>query len=193
MELYYTKFMDLQTMGTSAVMYVYEGGKRRFAILTNFDGYPSHAGANILGFVCNRKNVQKLRDSLNKCVLITPEEREEYRKRSRNWEYDYAEKHPEYTVAGDAEFLQTLVSSKGSVYVIDWSNDMRFSDWAYVIDLDRNTFEVYKGMNRIPLEKNERFYDGLPPDNNVYPFKEVAVFDMDDLPSNDEFLEKTEK
>ena len=177
-------------MGTSAVMYVYEGGKRRFAVLSSFDGYPSYVGANILGFVCNRKNVQKLRASLDKLVLITPEDRAQYRERSNDWEYDYARSHPGYTMAGDAEFLQTLISSEGSVHTINWSNDMRLSDWAYVIDLDSNTFEVYKGMNKIPLEENERFYDGLPPKNDIYPFKEVAIFDLDDLPSNDEFIDK---
>lgn len=178
-------------MGTSAVMYVYEGGKRRFAVLSNFDGYPSCVGTNILGFVCNKKNVQKLRASLDKLILITPEDRVEYRKRSEDWEYGYAESHPGYIRAGDVEFLQTLTSSDGSVSTIDWSDDMRSSDWAYVIDLDRNTFEVYNGMNRIPLKENERFYDGLPPKNNLYPFKEVAIFDLDDLPSNNEFIDRT--
>lgn len=180
-------------MGTSAVMYVYEGGKRRFAVLSNFDGYPSYAGTNILGFVCNKKNIQKLRVSLDKLELITPEDISRYREGSKDWEYDYAESHPGYTRAGDSEFLQTLISSDGSVHTIDWSNDMRSSDWAYVIDLDRNTFEVYMGMNKIPLEENERFYDGLPPKNGTYPFKEVAIFDLDDLPSSDEFIDKTEQ
>lgn len=180
-------------MGTSAVMYVFEGGKRRFAILSNFDGYPSEAGVNILEFLCNRKNVQKLSASLDKCELITPKERAEYRRISDNWENDYAKEHPGYTIEGDGGFLRTLISSDDPVSAIDWSNDMRTSDWAYVIDLDKNTFEVYGGMNDAPLEKDERFYDGMPPKNGIYPFKEVAIFDIDDLPSDDEFIEKTEE
>ena len=72
--------------------------------------------------------------------------------------------------------------------------DRRLDDWAYVIDLDRRTFEVYKGWTEVPPRVGERFAgDRSPDEHGKYPFNEVAVFSLDDLPSVAEFLEVCER
>ena len=47
---------------------------------------------------------------------------------------------------------------------LDFAQDSLFCEWAYVIDFDTNTFEVFKGFNRTPLTEGERFYKA---DKNV--------------------------
>ncbi len=67
-------------------------------------------------------------------------------------------------------------------------------EYCYVIDFDKNTFEVYKGFNKNPLGKSERFYNGKCEENGYYPVKFLTSFDLKTIAnlSEDEFLSKTE-
>lgn len=63
-----------------------------------------------------------------------------------------------------------------------------------MIDLDKNTFEVYEGFNNNPITYNERFYylqdEGYRASSGdiYYPVRFVISFDLDNLPSEEEFL-----
>lgn len=46
----------------------------------------------------------------------------------------------------------------GLVNSEEFAADSLFCEWAYVIDLDKNTFEVYQGFNKKPIDKTERFF-----------------------------------
>ena len=40
----------------------------------------------------------------------------------------------------------------------DFAADSLSCEYAYVVDLDKNTFEVYQGFNHKPLTSKDRFY-----------------------------------
>ena len=79
---------------------------------------------------------------------------------------------------------------------INFAADSLFCEWAYVIDLDKSTFEAYVGFNKEPLSPDDRFYflmDKIPKDysKQYYPIKlyPCAKWQLNKLPTTEEFLE----
>jgi hypothetical protein len=95
-----------------------------------------------------------------------------------------------------AEILRLVQESTGPVLLKDshdFAVDSLFCEWAYIVDLDKNTFEVYRGFNNDPLPGGERF-SGLEPREKssdgtpYYPVKHVITFPLDAIPNKAEFL-----
>lgn len=60
-----------------------------------------------------------------------------------------------------AELVTLLIESNEPLLVsnsLDFASDSLFCEWCYVIDLDKEVFEIYKGFNEEALSENERFY-----------------------------------
>jgi hypothetical protein len=72
---------------------------------------------------------------------------------------------------------------------LEFAADSLFCEWAYVIDFDSNTFDVYKGFNTQPLKETDRFYfleDKA--EGNYHPVVIMASYCLDDLPTEKHFL-----
>lgn len=94
-----------------------------------------------------------------------------------------------------AKILDLLMKSKGEVFLQDqtiFAADGLFCEYAYVIDLKKNAFEVYVGFGKKPLSKKDRFFPLQKKGSEYYPAKMVESFKLDNLPTNDEFLKKLE-
>jgi hypothetical protein len=68
---------------------------------------------------------------------------------------------------------------------LDWPADSLFCEWGYVIDLDAEAFEVYRGFQTEPHSAG-RFADWTPTAHHVgsyYPIGLVASYPLADLPS----------
>lgn len=64
--------------------------------------------------------------------------------------------------------------------------DSLFAEWGYVIDLDKQVFEVYEGFQQSPHDKG-RFASRKAEDNNYYPVALVQSWPLAELPDSAAF------
>ena len=97
-----------------------------------------------------------------------------------------------------AEVLQAIQDSdNGLPLKVDpsFAGESLSCEWAYVVDSDKRTFEVYEGFNKEPLDPSERFASA-PVDvgatsmegGRYHPVKHAKTWPLDGLPTNEEFL-----
>lgn len=193
-------------MGTRHLICVVSDDDYRIAQYGQWDGYPKGQGAAILEFLKSPK-AERLKENLGNCTWITNTEYEKLWKEfgvdgKQKWiDHDiyreFCNKHPELSRDTGAKILGIVAGTTDEIKLqnsLDFSQDSLFCEWAYVIDFDQNTFEIYRGFNDMPLEESERFYiAGQNEDENgMYPIKLVRSFDLSALPSEEEFLEMCE-
>ena len=67
---------------------------------------------------------------------------------------------------------------------LDFAADSLFCEWGYVIDFDKETFEIYKGFNQIPLSENDRFFFLAEKERDgYYGIRKIADFTFESIPS----------
>lgn len=93
------------------------------------------------------------------------------------------------------DILPYIQESEGEVPVtdsLDFARDSLFCEWAYVVDLDEETFEVYKGFNNDPVDPEARFFTDDPYESYsgeiYYPVRLVQKWKLGDLPQDDMFM-----
>lgn len=193
-------------MGTRHLTCVVKDGEYKVAQYGQWDGYPTGQGVEILEFL-TRMNKDIFSEKIDKLSFLTQEELD-----NRWFEFgvipgsssvsmsiadEFAKTYPENSRDTGSRVLNIIYNSEEPLKLdnnLEFAADSLFCEWAYVIDLDQNTFEVYEGFNKTPLSKNERFnfleyksrksYDG----GTYYPVKLIVVFSLSDLPSEEEFL-----
>lgn len=107
-------------------------------------------------------------------------------------------KHPQFsrdTGAGILDYV--LTAEKPQVRLdVEFAADSLFCEWAYVLDLDKEILEVYKGFNKTPVPKSQRFAKAalIKPAHcgtQYHPVKLLKKFKFDKLTS--ETMKKLEK
>lgn len=103
------------------------------------------------------------------------------------------EDYPEFsrnTGAGILEMVQNHSEGMKLQDSINFAADGLFCEWAWVIDLDAGTFEGYCGFGQTPLAENDRFYflRDLEEDNGYHGVRLAAKWNLDALPTDEEFL-----
>lgn len=129
--------------------------------LTSKDGGPRMEGRDLMAFLAVPSNVESIRLALRTCKVLQDQSVEVQRiANGHDWELEYMADHPGYAISTGVRLLEEMASNPGARRKVrSWSGDMRMNDWAYVVDLDEEMLEVYRGMNRIPPKDDERFYD----------------------------------
>lgn len=189
-------------MGTRHLVCVARDGEYKVAQYGQWDGYPSGAGMGCLEFLRHKIMRATFESKLKNYVRFATEK--EIKKQWKECGADesgwvsmdvadkYKKLYPENSRDTGYEVLSIILSADKELLLqndIDFVRDSLFCEWAYVIDLDKNTFEVYKGFNKEPLGEYERFFkfqdEGIL---EYYPVRFKASYDIDHLPSDEEFL-----
>ncbi len=190
-------------MGTRNLTIVISDGITRIAQYGQWDGYPSGQGATALNFLLNT-NLEKFKRKLKRCRFFTKRKNAELDKFMKSigsndgWMTmeqvaKYKERYSLLSRDNGAEILKLVFESKDRTIWLqdesDFAGDSVFCEWAYVIDFDKRTFEVYSGFNDKPLDENERFaYLKSRDDKKYYPIKLLKEYSLDSLPTMEEFL-----
>jgi len=185
-------------MGTRNITMVISEGKIKVAQYGQWDGYPSGQGIRALSFI-RSCDAAKFKRSIDKCVFLSSEDIKllwnEFEpddegyvtyENSKKFSSKYQQLHRD---AG-SEVLNLIYD--GAYQLKDdqlFAADGLFCEWGYVIDLDKNTFEVYEGCSKDPLSEQDRFFHMQNGNDEYAPIKMVRSFDLCNLPTESEFLE----
>jgi len=193
-------------MGTRHLQCVYVGGEYKVAKYCQWDGYPDAVGVDTLKFIRDKMDEEKFKQALGRCVFVSDKEISELYEEAGidiadGWVgYEDAQKfarlHPQIDRDMSDEIFEWIQES--SLNRIPLKNSLEFAsnslacEWVYVLDLDRRTFEVYEGFNQDALDEDERFINMAPyqsySESTYYPVKLAKLWDLSNLPSNQEFL-----
>ena len=178
-------------MGTRSLTAVQQGGTYKIAQYGQFDGYPSAAGATILDFLAtwDRPSFEQKLDLIS---FNTPDyiERINAQIVEQGLVNTWPQKWPELHRETGAKILAIVANSPNPEALrltnnLPFAGDSLMCEWAYVIDLDANTFEVFKGFNKTPLTPQDRFHHIHDPESSAgyFPVRKIASYPLDALPT----------
>lgn len=178
-------------MGTRHLTIVRLDGEYKIAQYGQFDGYPAGQGMTALAFARKLSDPDIKRrfvENVRKCSWITQVELDEI-----SMDDDWRNIHPELSRDTGADILQMVYDSDNGLSLwnrIEFAANSLFCEWAWLIDLDFDTFEGYKGFNDdSPLSIEDRFYYLRDKEHGAYhAIKMKALWDLNSLPSDEEFL-----
>lgn len=193
-------------MGTRNLTCVFKDGEYKVAQYGQWDGYPSGVGADILTFL--HEWVNELEYELVNVEWITEAERnatwENYERDGdmvEMGEYEkWSEEYPELSRDTGGKILARIREFSPSERKpklklensLSFAADSLFCEWAYVVDYDKGTFEVYEGFNKEPLTPMERFFEFDNPKEEYRPVKLKKAYPLNALPTLEEFLKDLE-
>ena len=201
-------------MGTRSVTIVIHKGEIKVAQYGQSDGYPESMGVSALSFLRDPEKVNQLKQVLPKVRFYSRSDSWENMDLSRNsetylpgdWENnleDRANVLRRIPKPNDPIFISVLEENEYIFEVIlkykdrpaiiltdayGFAAESLWCEWAYVIDFDKHTFEVYHGFNTTGINRGDRFYHLHKEISDYYPVKILTSFSLDELPGNDGFI-----
>lgn len=173
-------------MGTRNLTCVQVDGQYKIAQYGQWDGYPSGQGTDLLQ-ILREVNLDRLKEASRNCRFLNKEELEALDST------DWMKTHPQLSRDHAAKIVKLVYEKDGLVLQnqVDFAADSLFCEWAYVVDLDKNVLEVYKGFNQDtpPTESDRFFFLKEKCDPKYNPVKLAATFDLNHLPDDEQFLE----
>lgn len=178
-------------MGTRHLICVVQDKQMKVSQYGQWDGYPEGQGADVIKFIRTR-SLDKFRKQVSKITTITDAE--------VNWRwkkmgaddsgfvpYEIADKFakafPHLSRDCGADILDYIMKAKQPEVNLDleFAADSLWCEWVWLINLDTDTLEVYRGSNREPLAKNARFAHLAKKGNNYQPVKLWKKIKFSDL------------
>ncbi len=175
-------------MGTRNLTMVISQEKTKVAQYGQWDGCPEGQGATALEFL-RKSDLNKFKEQVDKLSFFTEEEIKAIDS-DGNWK----DKYPYLSRDMGAEILKAIYDGQVEKLINKeaFAGDSLMNEWTYVIDLDKNTFEVYEGLNQKPLAETERFFSYFNhPEHRTekyYPVKLAKTYSIAQLPTEEEFI-----
>lgn len=197
-------------MGTRNLTCIVKDGEFKAVKYCQWDGYLSGQGQSIVTFLTEVYKPKKFAKRLGRAVELTNEEI------MNRWkavgaddsgfvsmdiasQFKVNNAHLDRDMGG-GKFLQYIQETKFPEIPpsdVTFAGDSLFCEWCYVINLDTNQLEVYKGFNKIPLAEDERFFfleEKKEKKSEYHPVKHLATFKINKKLAEkwDEWLEERE-
>lgn len=183
-------------MGTRNLTCVVKNGQYLVAQYGQFDGYPTGVGEDIVKFLTGSYDPARFAAQLDKLVVLTDDEV------TARWRIFGADEKGLVTLTDAQHFAQVYPSLHRNMagdilqYVQDtakpevhlrlaFAADSLFCEYAYVVNLDNNTLEVFTGFNEEPLTTTDRFFflqeADATADNDYFPVRLYATIPFVEL------------
>lgn len=188
-------------MGTRGLTVVFYKNEYRVAQYGQWDHYPSGVGLDVLKFARDKMNPAIFKKKLLALHEVTSDELKHLWKTvgaddsglvSLDISEKFKHKYPQLHRDCGADILDLVQNSEPGLMInknLDFAADSLFCEWAYVIDLDKNTLEVYSGFNKYPITSTDRFYFLI---NHVqtgyFPVSLIKSWKLNDLPHDGNFV-----
>lgn len=196
-------------MGTRNLTMVIQDHETKVAQYGQWDGYPEGQGLTILSFLQEKSNIEKLQQILPKVRFENEQDMKEQSEFFKSigaktgWlNMEQAEKfhqqYPLHTRNLGGEILYKLLEHENQSEIVlsnseDFASDSLYCEWAYVVDLDKNTLEVYRGFNEFRITTEDRFFHLYDKKNHYKPIKIIKSFSLDRLPDAEKFISECHK
>lgn len=192
-------------MGTRHLIAIQHNEEYVFAKSGQWDGYPEGVGIGVLNFL-ETANLEEVKENLKFLTKIPFDEA--YQKAygdAKAGDTEVLYKGISYSILSLAliklhalQSLEHLPSISEQSLIpdnLDFCADSLFCEWAYIIDLDHETFEIYSGYNKVPLQSNERFFFLTSKamecsGGDYHPVRLVKKYLLDSLPDPDHFIKE---
>lgn len=180
-------------MGTRNLTMVVLDNKYKVAQYGQWDGYPDGQGKTVAEFLMKaslkkfKRQVAKLKTAefktdikplWNECGADPDSDTVTMKVSDK-----FAEKYPQFSRDTGAKILDLIYNGKTDKVQLDtdFAGDSLFCEFAYVINLDREILEVYRGFNKEPLKPSDRFYGFKTDSKDYHPIKIWHTIEIKDL------------
>lgn len=188
-------------MGTRNLEVVILNGEVRVGQYCQWDGFPDSQGMTALHFLRDKMNKELFIEKVKKSSFINEAELKSLwvsvgadpESDMVSWDVSkkFSLKYPHLHRDCGAKIFEIIQEHEDGIKLqnaVDFAGDSLFCEWAYVVDFDKNTFEVYQGFNQSPLTENDRFYFLQETGSEYYPVRMMKSYSISDLPSDEQFL-----
>lgn len=197
-------------MGTRHMIGVVLDGEMKVAQYGQWDGYPGGQGVDILAFL-RTADLETFKDEVRKVRFMTEADKAamDARWSGLGVEDGWATMEQSDKFYADPKFAPLSRDVSASVLHLiadgkvefltdnsDFALDSLFCEWAYVVDLDRDVFEVYEGFQKSAPKRGrwagQQVTDDVRP-TEYYAVEMVGEFKVSELPSDEDFCAALDK
>lgn len=205
-------------MGTRSLTCICHNGVYKLANYAQWDGYPSGMGRDILRFLNTHNVLDKFFVmKVDAIRMLRDDECEKFLNKieavAKTFDVDITSICPQLSRDVGADILTYISNSNAfgaglvTMDSLNFAADSCICEYAYVLDLDKQTFEVYEGFNTQRLADGERFarFNDMAEQQHAkeieegfdgecyYPVKLVRAYSLNVLPTEEQFLKDFEK